>query len=177
MQLEAGLTRQFGFEGGQVELRERELLFKPRLLVAAIDQTGLTTIEFVRQERAEGIEERLAGALGLQDTGLERVGYARYPQLSRQRSISGKSWSFLWWLKRRVDRQSRSRGEPSRRRIWMGLRRRRERGLVRADHRHFDGPALVAGTVLGAEAKELAVFIRGTDHWMILRQKQRELGA
>lgn len=103
VQLEAGLTRQFGIEG-PVELRERELLVKPGLLVAASDETGLTTIEFVLQEQAEGLEERLAGALGLQDAGLERV--ARMPDsrnCRRQRSISGKVMvipnDLLWRLK------------------------------------------------------------------------------
>ncbi|MHC2564663.1 hypothetical protein ACVIVD_006698 [Bradyrhizobium liaoningense] len=44
VELEAGLTWQFGIEG-PVELGERQLFVEPGLLVSPLDKTGLTTVQ------------------------------------------------------------------------------------------------------------------------------------
>ncbi|MGC0390000.1 hypothetical protein ACVIU7_002710 [Bradyrhizobium liaoningense] len=62
VELEAGLTWQFGIEG-PVELGERQLFVEPGLLVSPLDKTGLTTVQFILQDKGEGLEEGLVGAL------------------------------------------------------------------------------------------------------------------
>ncbi|MHC2640490.1 hypothetical protein ACVJGB_003358 [Bradyrhizobium liaoningense] len=60
VELEAGLTWQFGIEG-PVELGERQLFVEPGLLVSPLDKTGLTTVQFILQDKGEGLEEGRAG--------------------------------------------------------------------------------------------------------------------
>ncbi|MHC2655126.1 hypothetical protein ACVMHY_007705 [Bradyrhizobium barranii subsp. barranii] len=81
VELEAGLTWQFGIEG-PVELGERQLFVEPGLLVSPLDKTGLTTVQFILQDKGEGLEEGLVGALRLEHARLQRVADTRQAQLS-----------------------------------------------------------------------------------------------
>jgi len=49
--------------------------------VTALDEAGLTAVQFVLQDQGEGLEKGLVGALRLQHARLERVADTRQAQL------------------------------------------------------------------------------------------------
>ena len=90
MQLEAARARQLWIER-PIKLRQRRLFLKARLLIAAIDQTRLTTIHFILQNQTERLQKWLVGTLGLHHAGFCSVSaHPRQAQSSQAAgSISG----------------------------------------------------------------------------------------
>ena len=124
VELEAARARQLWIER-PVELRQRQLFLKTRLLVTALDQARLTTIQFVLQNQKKVSKN---GWLAPWACTTRVWSVSRTPDRRsrcKQRSISGIV--IVMWFGSPVGFEKRS--ECSWRQSWPGLRRRRERGL------------------------------------------------
>ena len=121
MQLEAGRLGQLGVEP-PVELGKRELLVQAGLLVAPLDQARAAPVELVLQDQREGLQERLIGALRLEDARVQRSAHSGQARSCLSaRSISGKVMVIavapVWMdararLARRFDRRRRCTPRP-----------------------------------------------------------------
>src|SRR3990172_343714 len=80
MQLEASVLGQLRVEA-PVEFGQRELLVEAGLLIAALDEARAAAVQFILQEKREGLDEGLVGALGLEDASVQRGAHAREAQL------------------------------------------------------------------------------------------------